>query len=67
MSPSDQAQNKRLEGEIIPPNLAVRAMRDSGYQNTAHALAEIIDNAVQAEASLVELNLRRINNTGGSK
>ncbi len=55
MSPSDQVQNKRLEGEIIPPNLAVRAMRDSGYQNTAYALAEIIDNAVQAEASLVEL------------
>lgn len=41
--------------EIIPPKLAVKAMRDSGYRNTAHALAELIDNSVQAEASLIEV------------
>lgn len=43
------------EGEIIPAHLAVKAMRDSGYRNTAYALAELIDNSVQAEATNVEV------------
>jgi len=30
-------------------------MRDSGYKNTAYALAELIDNSIQAEADLVEV------------
>lgn len=41
--------------EVIPPGLAVVAMRDSGYKNTAYALAELIDNSIQAEASTVEV------------
>ena len=32
-----------------------RAMRDSGYKNTAFALAELIDNSVQANAKIVEV------------
>jgi hypothetical protein len=55
MSQADSSDMKRLDGEIIPPELAVRAMRDSGYRNTAYALAEIIDNAVQAGAKEVEI------------
>lgn len=43
------------ESEVIPPRLAIEAMRDSGYKNTAYALAELIDNAVQAGASQVEV------------
>lgn len=46
---------QRLDGEIIPPELAVKAMRDSGYKNTAYALAELIDNSVQANATSVEV------------
>jgi len=34
--------------EIIPPQLAIKAMRDSGYRDAAHALAELIDNSIQA-------------------
>jgi hypothetical protein len=34
--------------EIIPQHLAIKAMRDSGYRDTAHALAELIDNSIQA-------------------
>ena len=41
--------------EIIPLRLAITAMRDSGYKNTAYALAELIDNAIQAKASMVEV------------
>ncbi|NVK44710.1 MAG: ATP-binding protein [Rhodobacteraceae bacterium] len=48
--------NQEIEsGFIIPPELAVKAMRDSGYRNTAYALAELIDNSIQAHASEVEL------------
>ena len=46
---------RRRDGEIIPPELAVRAMRDSGYRNTAYALAELIDNSVQARATRVDV------------
>jgi hypothetical protein len=38
----------------VPASLAVTAMRDNGYKTTAHAIAELIDNAVQARARLVE-------------
>ena len=47
--------NKNDESLIIPPELAVRAMRDAGFRNTAYALAELIDNSIQAEAKNVEL------------
>src|SRR3546814_8921727 len=55
MSLTEAAESQRLDGEIIPPALAVKAMRDSGYKNTAYALAELIDNSVQANASNVEV------------
>jgi len=45
----------RRDAEIIPADLAVKAMRDSGYKNTAYALAELIDNSVQAEATDIEV------------
>ncbi len=38
----------KMEHEIIPPNLAINSMRSSGYRDTAHALAELIDNSIQA-------------------
>ncbi len=44
-----------LDFEVMPPRLAVRAMRDSGYKNAAYAIAELVDNAVQAESALVEI------------
>jgi len=40
---------------IVPANLAVRALRDSGYKDTAHAIAELVDNAVQAKAKTIEI------------
>jgi len=33
---------------IIPQNLSITAMRSSGYRDTPHAIAELIDNSVQA-------------------
>lgn len=43
------------EYQIVSPELTVKAMRDSGYRNTAYALAELIDNSIDAEADLVEV------------
>lgn len=41
--------------DIIPAHLGVQAMRDNGYKNAAYALAELIDNSIQAGATEVEL------------
>ncbi len=48
-------QQDLFDAHIIPPRLAITAMRDSGYKNTAYALAELIDNAQQAGASVIEV------------
>lgn len=41
--------------EIVPPDLAVKSMRDNGYKNAAYALAELMDNSIQADATHIEL------------
>ena len=41
--------------DIVPAHLAVQAMRDNGYKNAAYALAELVDNSIQAGAKQVEL------------
>lgn len=41
--------------EIVPSHLVVKAMRDSGYKNAAYAIAELMDNSIQANATRVEL------------
>jgi hypothetical protein len=41
--------------DIVPAHLAVQAMRDNGYKNAAYAIAKLMDNAIQAGASQVEL------------
>lgn len=41
--------------EIVPAHLAVKAMRDNGYKNAAYALAELMDNSIQAGARRVEV------------
>lgn len=41
--------------DIVPAHLAVQAMRDNGYKNAAYAIAELMDNSIQAGATVVEL------------
>jgi hypothetical protein len=43
------------DASYIPADLAIQAMRDNGYKNTAYALAELVDNSVQAEAQQIEI------------
>jgi len=44
-----------MDNSIVPPHLAVKAMRDNGYKNAAYAIAELMDNSIQHGASIVEL------------
>ena len=42
-------------GQIFSADLLAKAMVNSGYKNTAYALAELIDNSIQAGAKDVEV------------
>ena len=44
-----------LDFSVVSPALTIRAMRDSGYKDTDHALAELLDNSIEANAQLIEL------------
>ena len=44
-----------VKNEIVPARLAIKSMMDSGYKNAAYALAELMDNSIQANANYVEL------------
>jgi hypothetical protein len=41
--------------DIVPAHLAIQSMRDNGYKNAAYALAELLDNSIQAGASKLEV------------
>ncbi|MCC5814380.1 MAG: ATP-binding protein [Leptospira sp.] len=41
--------------DIVPAHLAIQSMRDNGYKNAAYALAELLDNAIQAGSSKLEV------------
>ena len=44
-----------MPGEIFSAALTIKAMRDNGYRNPAMALAELIDNSIQAGATEVAI------------
>ncbi|RYP84336.1 ATP-binding protein [Nocardioides guangzhouensis] len=46
------------DGLIVPSNF-IRAVRESGYLSISTALAELVDNSVQAEASEIAITISR--------
>ena len=46
---------KGADRSLFPGSFAIRALRDSRYHNTAYAIAELIDNSVDADAEQIEL------------
>ncbi len=50
--------------KIVATHLVVKAMRDNGYKNAAYALAELIDNSIQAGASEIKLVCIEDSNNG---
>ena len=51
----DTVEDTQADYSIVSPQLTVQAMRDSGYKDTDHAIAELIDNSVEAKARLIEM------------
>tara|TARA_R110002110_G_scaffold415594_1_gene651273 strand:+ start:6497 stop:8236 length:1740 start_codon:yes stop_codon:yes gene_type:complete len=41
--------------EIVAPSLALAALREAGYRNTASAVAELVDNAIEAQAKSINI------------
>ena len=48
-------EQQELDLTLVDPAAAVRALRDAQYDNTGKAIAELIDNAIDAGANCVEL------------
>ncbi len=46
---------KDADRSLFPGSFTIRAIRDSRYHNTAYAIAELIDNSVEANSERVEL------------
>ena len=53
----DEQLNELSEADrsLFPGSFTIRAIRDSRYHNTAYAIAELIDNSIEAGAERVEL------------
>ncbi len=49
------AELKDEDRSLFPGNFTIRALRDSRYHNTAYAVAELIDNSIDANALRVDL------------
>ena len=49
------ADLKKVDRSLFPGSFAIRALRDSRYHSAAHAIAELIDNSVEADAEQIEL------------
>ena len=46
---------KDADRSLFPGHFTIRALRDSRYHNTAYAIAELIDNSIEANAGQIDL------------
>lgn len=44
-----------MNNRFLSAKIMIESLRDNGYSNTAHAVAELIDNSLQATATRVEI------------
>src|SRR5690606_8828103 len=51
-------RRKSVQVPVVDPLRFVEATRDSGYRDVAAAVAELVDNAIQAEAGQIEILVR---------
>ena len=59
------AELKDADRSLFPSNFTIRALRDSRYHNTAYAIAELVDNSIEADAEQVDLLcMERFQNVG---
>lgn len=50
--------NDSVSGLVVPHNF-IRAIRESGYLNISTALAELVDNSLQAAATTIDITIER--------
>ena len=55
---TELADQLSFENHLFMPQMTVQAMRDSRYRHPANAIAELIDNSIDARASRVDLLVR---------
>lgn len=48
-------EKRMTRRRVANGSLVIKALRDAGYKNAAYAIAELIDNSIQANATSVEL------------
>jgi Histidine kinase-, DNA gyrase B-, and HSP90-like ATPase len=58
---------RRSDCTLVVAANFIEASRDAGYKNVASALGELIDNAFEADASSVRINITRYSVSEGSK
>ncbi|MBB1390842.1 ATP-binding protein, partial [Shewanella sp. SG44-6] len=56
-----------MENRFLNAGTVIESLRDNGYTNTAYALAELIDNSLQAKATRVELGFIETQSGVGGK
>ena len=49
------AEVRDADRSLFPISFTIRALRDSRYHNTAYAIAELIDNSIEADAEQIDL------------
>lgn len=55
MQKTAPVRNVANDNPIIPAPTAIETFRDSGYKSTASALAELIDNSIEAKAKNIQI------------
>ena len=62
--PHDPEPNERA---LVSPANFIRATRDAGYRNLANAVAELVDNSLQADATRIEVFVQESRNSSGRR
>lgn len=57
-------KNPTINYPLVALNRFIEATRDSGYKNTSSAVAELIDNSLEANATIVNVSIADLNVDG---
>ena len=52
--------------DLINYNNFIHSIRDSGYKNLSSALAELVDNSIEAKSSKIKIQLIKVDNAEGA-
>ena len=58
-TPAERPDSSSLDGSIVVLDRFIQATRDSGYRGTGSAVAELVDNALQADATRIDITITK--------